>query len=131
MVTNIENEIVMTENNLEKYLDADNCPVRNVLDRIGDKWSVLIILLLEDAKTLRFNEIHKYIGTISQKMLTVTLKKLEADDLVKRTIYPQVPPKVEYNLTERGQSLVPYIQNLVQWANTNLEGIKQSRSRVQ
>ena len=102
-----------------------------MLDRIGDKWSVLIILLLEDAKTLRFNEIHKYIGTISQKMLTVTLKKLEADDLVKRTIYPQVPPKVEYNLTERGQSLVPYIQNLVQWANTNLEGIKQSRSRVQ
>ena len=121
MVTNIENEIVMTENNLEKYLDADNCPVRNVLDRIGDKWSVLIILLLEDAKTLRFNEIHKYIGTISQKMLTVTLKKLEADDLGKRTIYPQVPPKVEYSLTELDLSLEENLRLLVKWGQQYLQ----------
>ena len=60
-------------------------------------------------------------------MLTVTLKKLEADDLVKRTIYPQIPPKVEYNLTERGKSLLPFIQNLVTWANENIIAIKHSR----
>ena len=114
----------MSENNLEIYLDADNCPVRNVLDRIGDKWSVLVILLLGDADTLRFNEIHKYIGTISQKMLTVTLKKLEADDLIHREVYPQIPPKVEYNLTERGQSLLPNLKNLVSWANDHMMEMK-------
>ncbi|MGY5355864.1 winged helix-turn-helix transcriptional regulator [Wenyingzhuangia sp. IMCC45467] len=117
----------MNENNLEKYLDADHCPVRNVLDRIGDKWSVLVILLLGDADTLRFNEMHRYIGTISQKMLTVTLKKLEADGLVHREIYPQIPPKVEYNLTERGKSLLPNLKNLVSWANEHMVEIKSNR----
>ncbi len=120
----------MSENNLEKYLDSENCPVRNVLDRFGDKWSTLVILILGDTNTLRFNEIHKTIGTISQKMLTVTLKKLEADDLVNRKIYPQIPPKVEYNLTERGQSLLPLIQNLVQWANENMVDMRKSRNKM-
>ena len=91
----------------------------------------MIILILGDVETLRFNEIHKHIGSISQKMLTVTLKKLEADDLIKRTIYPQIPPKVEYNLTERGKSLLPLIQNLVDWANENIIEIKHSRERKQ
>ncbi|MAZ28730.1 MAG: transcriptional regulator [Cytophagaceae bacterium] len=120
----------MGKENLKKYIDADNCPVRNVLDRFGDKWSTLIILILGESKVLRFNELQNAIGTISQKMLTVTLKKLEADDLVNRTIYPQIPPKVEYNLTERGKSLLPHIQNIVAWANENMEGITQSRMSI-
>lgn len=114
---------------LQKYANAESCPVRNVLNRIGDKWSILVILLLGDLNVLRFNELHRSIGTISQKMLTVTLKTLETDGLVKRTIYPQVPPKVEYELTERGQSLLPIIQDLVCWAKENMDEIKELREK--
>ena len=117
----------MDENILKKYGNADNCPVRNVIDRLGDKWSVLVLMLLEESKVLRFNEIYGYIQTISQKMLAVTLKSLEADGLVKRTVYPQIPPKVEYELTERGRSLLPHLHQLVGWANSNLDDIRKSR----
>jgi DNA-binding HxlR family transcriptional regulator len=112
---------------LKKYGEAEHCPVRNVIDRIGDKWSVLVLMVLEEANVLRFNEIWGSIQTISQKMLTVTLKTLEADGLVKRTVYPQIPPKVEYQLTERGKSLLPHLHALVGWANENMVEIKESR----
>ncbi|MGA7720659.1 MAG: helix-turn-helix domain-containing protein [Ignavibacteriaceae bacterium] len=117
----------MTEKKLEKYGDPGQCPVRNVVDRIGDKWTILVLLLLEDGKVLRFNEICGYIKTISQKMLAVTLKALEADGLVKRTVYPQIPPKVEYELTKRGKSLLPHLHSLVNWAKNNMEEIQESR----
>lgn len=117
----------MDENNLKKYGNAENCPVRNVIDRLGDKWSVLVLMLLEESKVLRFNEMFGYIQTISQKMLAVTLKSLEADGLVKRTVYPQIPPKVEYELTERGRSLLPHLHQLVSWANSNMDEIRKSR----
>ena len=117
----------MDENFLKKYGNADKCPVRNVIDRLGDKWSVLVLMLLEEAQVLRFNEIFAYIQTISQKMLAVTLKSLEADGLVKRTVYPQIPPKVEYELTERGRSLLPHLHQLVGWANNNMDEIRKSR----
>lgn len=115
------------ENKLKKYAEVDECPVRNVLDRFGDKWSILILLVLAEAKTMRFNEIHKSIGTISEKMLTVTLKTLEADGFIKRTVFPQIPPKVEYELKERGKSLLPIIQNLVSWALENMQEIMNDR----
>ena len=117
----------MEEKILKKYGNADKCPVRNVIDRLGDKWSVLVLMLLEEAQVLRFNEIFGYIQTISQKMLAVTLKSLEADGLVKRTVYPQIPPKVEYELTERGRSLLPHLHQLVGWANNNMDEIRKSR----
>jgi DNA-binding HxlR family transcriptional regulator len=113
---------------LKKYGDTENCPVRNVVDRIGDKWSVLILMLLEEGEVMRFNEIYGSIRTISQKMLTVTLKSLEADGLVIRTVYPQIPPKVEYRLTPRGKSLIPHLHGLVLWAKNNLGVIRESRS---
>jgi DNA-binding HxlR family transcriptional regulator len=109
-------------------IDVDeNCPVRGILDRFGDKWSTLILLLLDESPVLRFNEIYKMIPGISQKMLTVSLKTLEEDGLVKRTVYPQIPPRVDYELTPRGMSLLPHIQNLVKWANENRLDILQSR----
>ena len=117
----------MNEIILKKYGKAESCPVRNVIDRLGDKWSVLVLMLLEETKVLRFNEIFGYIQTISQKMLAVTLKSLEADGLVKRTVYPQIPPKVEYELTERGRSLLPHLHQLVGWANSNMDEIIKSR----
>jgi DNA-binding HxlR family transcriptional regulator len=113
---------------LKKYGDTENCPVRNVVDRIGDKWSVLILMLLEEGEIMRFNEIYGSIRTISQKMLTVTLKSLEADGLVIRTVYPQIPPKVEYRLSPRGKSLIPHLHGLVIWAKNNLGEIRESRS---
>lgn len=119
----------MEEINLKKYADSEACPIRNVIDRIGDKWSVLVLLLLEEARVLRFSEIHKTIETISQKMLTVTLKALEADGLVSRTVFPQIPPRVEYELTDRGKSLMPHLHSLVHWASDNLLAIRESRQQ--
>lgn len=119
--------MVMSEKKLKIFGNADQCPVRNVVDRIGDKWSVLVLMVLEEGGVLRFNELCGYINTISQKMLTVTLKTLEADGLVKRTVYPQIPPKVEYELTPRGKSLLPHLHGLVNWAKDNMVDIKESR----
>jgi DNA-binding HxlR family transcriptional regulator len=121
----------MGEINLNKFSNIENCPVRNVIDRISDKWSILILLVLEEGEILRFNEIHSSIQNISQKMLAVTLKTLEAHGLVKRTVYPQIPPKVEYELTFRGKSLLPHIHGLVQWAAENFDEIKSSREKYE
>ncbi|TKT94069.1 winged helix-turn-helix transcriptional regulator [Dyadobacter frigoris] len=119
----------MIKDNLKKYVLLDDCPVRNVLDRVGDKWSILVISILGEGGTLRFNELNAVIGTISQKMLTVTLKTLEADGLVSRKIYPQVPPRVEYTLTPLGESLLPAMSLLVDWAMQNMSAIKASREQ--
>jgi DNA-binding HxlR family transcriptional regulator len=126
-VTIAYNQELMLKENLKKFELIDDCPVRNVLDRIGDKWSILVITILGESGTLRFNEINAVIGTISQKMLATTLKTLEADGLISRKIYPQVPPRVEYTLTERGESLLPAMAGLVTWALENMPAIKASR----
>ncbi len=107
----------------------ENCPVRTVLDRIGDKWSILVIGTLGENEKLRFNELNKLIGDVSQKMLTVTLRTLEADGLVKRTIYPEVPPRVEYEITKLGKTLLPHINGLAKWAKANIDTIKKSRAK--
>jgi len=113
----------------EKILTAENCPVRQVLDRIGDKWSTLVILMLGKHGVMRFNELAQVIGDVSQKMLTVTLRSLEADGLVSRTMYAQIPPRVEYDLTEMGKSLLPLLKTLEGWAGENIGEIKESRKR--
>ena len=116
------------EEKFKKYSDCDQCPVRTVLDRIGDKWSLLIISVLGECDKLRFSEIQKILGDISHKMLAVTLRKLEDDGLVVRKIFPVIPPKVEYNLSERGRSLLPHVQSLTSWAAENMIDIKNSRN---
>ena len=121
----------MGKENLKDIYSLENCPVRNVLNRIGDKWSILIIDLLGRYGTLRFNELNHHIGSISQKMLTVTLKTLEADGLVARKLYPQIPPKVEYTLTEMGKSMLPSVAMLTDWATTNMPAILASRAQYQ
>ncbi|MGL5563082.1 MAG: winged helix-turn-helix transcriptional regulator [Tannerellaceae bacterium] len=92
------------------------CPVRDILDHIGDKWSVLILLELEKGGTMRFTHLASSIPDVSQKMLTVTLRSLESHKLITRTVYPEVPPRVEYSLSEAGKTLLPHIQALVGWA---------------
>jgi DNA-binding HxlR family transcriptional regulator len=115
---------------LEDYELHVNCPIRNVLDRFGDKWSILVIQLLGEHKTaMRFNEVAQTIGDISQKMLTVTLRTLEADGMVVRKHYPEIPPRVEYELTDLGKSLLPHINGLAQWAVKNYDAITRSRKK--
>ena len=119
----------MRSENLKIFAEAETCPARNVLDRFGDKWSTLVILVLNEDEKLRFNELHKVIGDISQKMLTVTLRNLEADGLASRKVYPEIPPRVEYKLTPLGKSLVPHISSLLKWADQNFSSIMASRSK--
>lgn len=119
------------KNSLDKFSDHANCPIRHVLDRFGDKWSILVIEMLGEKGKLRFTEISQHIGDISQKMLTVTLRSLEADGLVLRKHFPEIPPRVEYELTATGKSLLPYIEDLSSWAEKNMDTILKNRKRFQ
>jgi DNA-binding HxlR family transcriptional regulator len=103
------------------------CPVRDLLDRVGDTWSVLIVLNLGAGKR-RFSELRRNVTGISQRMLTQTLRGLERDGLVTRTVYPTNPPSVEYALTEMGRSLVGPISALAEWATTNQVAIEAARA---
>lgn len=103
-------------------------PVREILSRVGDKWSILVIMLLSE-RPWRFNELKRAIEGMSQRMLTLTLRGLERDGLVTRTVYPTVPPSVEYALTPLGQSLRGPIVALGTWAQANNEQIDASRRR--
>jgi len=108
---------------------SDSCiAVREVLNRVGDKWSVLIVGLLADGPK-RFSELRRTVEGISQRMLTLTLRGLERDGLVTRTVYPTIPPRVEYELTELGRTLRKPIQSLAKWAQENRERIQLSRNR--
>lgn len=98
---------------------AANCPTRQVLDRIGDKWTVLIFGLLQD-RSMRFSQLQRTISGISHKMLTQTLRNLERDGLVTRTIYAEVPPRVEYQLTPLGKTLAETIIAIRVWAEENI-----------
>ena len=106
-----------------------DCPIRNILARISDKWSLLVIYTLHNAgkASMRFKELQRAVPDISQKMLTVTLRTLAEDGLVTRTVFPEVPPRVEYALTVRAQSLLPHIDALIGWAKENMEAILRDR----
>ncbi|MEQ1344971.1 winged helix-turn-helix transcriptional regulator [Acinetobacter seifertii] len=101
---------------------------REILDRIGDKWSLYIIASLAKG-TMRFNELRRSIDGISQRMLTLTLRELERDGLVSRTMYPTIPPRVDYELTELGQTLLVPVMALVSWADTNQLTIAAAQER--
>ncbi|MFJ6676114.1 winged helix-turn-helix transcriptional regulator [Actinosynnema sp. NPDC091369] len=103
-----------------------DCEVRQILDRIADKWSLLVIALL-DRRVLRFSELSRLIDGISQRMLTITLRQLERDGLVKRTVYPVVPPRVDYELTSMGVTLHDTIQALVDWTESHQDAIAAAR----
>lgn len=106
----------------------EGCEVRQILDRIADKWSLLVIALLERRK-MRFNELRREIDGISQRMLSVTLRHLERDGLVQRTVYPEVPPRVEYCLSPLGCTLLGIIQTLVQWTEEHQAEIARARAQ--
>lgn len=104
-----------------------NCPTRLVLNRIADKWTVLVMSSLEQG-TKRFSTLQRELGGISQKMLTQTLRGLERDGLVHRTIYPTVPPKVEYTLTPLGRTLVGLVDAVRVWSEQHIEAVMQAQT---
>lgn len=106
-----------------------NCmAMSDVLNRIGDKWSVMVVGMLSRAGTLRFNELKRNINGVSQRMLTLTLRNLERDGLVTRTVFPEIPPRVEYGLTALGQTLTGPINSLWDWSAANHETILDARA---
>ena len=106
----------------------ENVFIREVLNQIGDKWTVLVISTLSD-DSLRYSDLQASIPGISQRMLTVTLKALERDGLLSRTAYPEIPPRVEYELTSLGRSLLDAVKALAEWAATHHEDVAASRLR--
>jgi DNA-binding HxlR family transcriptional regulator len=114
---------------LQDTSQSANCTaMSDVLNRIGDKWSVMVVGMLGRNGTLRFNELKRLINGVSQRMLTLTLRNLERDGLVTRTIYPEVPPRVEYSLTELGKTLQVPISKLWDWSADNHSAILDARA---
>lgn len=105
-----------------------NCHAREMLARVGDKWSVYVIHVLDEAGTLRFNELRGAVDGISQRMLTVTLRGMERDGLVVRKVYPEVPPRVEYSLTPLGRTLRQLVRGLVAWSGAHLTEVDAARA---
>jgi DNA-binding HxlR family transcriptional regulator len=106
--------------------DTQACEIRDLLDRLADKWSLLVVELLGDG-TKRFSELRREIDGVSQRMLTLTLRRLERDGLVERTVHPTVPPRVDYELTARGTTLLAAVEPLVAWARAHRDDIAASR----
>lgn len=114
---------------VEKFSIIEACPIRNIVARLGSKWALLVILVLNENGSTRFNQLCKLIPDISTKVLSGTLQMLEADELISRTVFPEVPIRVEYKLTETGNSLVPIIQQLADWAMKNMNSIMKHRRK--
>ena len=111
------------QENLKKFTCIEECPVRNVIARFSGKWQMLVLCVLAENEATRFNAIGKAIPDISPKVLTDTLKNLERDNLISRSVYAEIPPRVEYSLTELGRSLMPVIGNIISWAIENFEKV--------
>ncbi|HZR79269.1 MAG TPA: helix-turn-helix domain-containing protein [Chthoniobacterales bacterium] len=119
----------MSKNGSSASVMDAQCPSRLVLDRIADKWTAIIIQLLAQ-QTMRYAELHRGIGGISQKMLTQTLRSLERDGLVLRKVYPVVPPRVEYSLSRLGRTLIDPLRALCHWSEKHLAELQANRARA-
>ena len=106
-----------------------DCPVRNILSRVGDKWSLLVLYNLQHKESVRFKELQRQIPDISQKSLTQTLRTLKEDGFISREVFPEIPPRVEYSLTPRAISFLPLVENIINWAKENLEEIMADRAK--
>ncbi len=118
--------VVKSKSEKRVFNNNDECPIRNVVAQIGDKWSVLILFALVDGAD-RFNSLKSRVEGISQRMLTQTLRDLEREGYVNRTVYPEVPVRVEYALTKMGRGLVKPLYQLVSWADKHHDDIKRCR----
>lgn len=115
----------------EPGLIIEMCPVRNVIARFGNKWSLLTVLIIGEQGVVRFNELSRLIPDVSSRVLSTTLRTLEADGFIDRKVYAVVPPKVEYRLTETGESLLPLIRQLTEWAQKNMKRVMSHRKEYE
>ena len=99
---------------------TEKCPLQKMLESLGGKWKLLIISNIQEHEVIRYGALHKLIPGISQKVLTSQLKELEADNFIRRKVYPEVPPRVEYSLSKTGKSLYPVLDSMAEWAGNNL-----------
>lgn len=112
----------------ENIFKEQVCPACGIIERFGDKWSLRVLVLLNEKGTMRFNELQRNTPGISQKMLTTTLRTLESHKLVNRKIFPEIPPRVEYNLTPLGNSLMHPLYELIRWTLEHVEEIAEQTS---
>lgn len=117
--------------NLKKFTYTSSCPVRNIISRISGKWSILILCILSENEVTRFSEIGHALPDISPKVLSETLKNLECDGLVSRKLYAEIPPRVEYSLTDLGRSLLPHLNSLIGWSAEYFETILRNRRKYE
>lgn len=117
--------------NLEKFTRMSTCPVRNIISRFSGKWSMLVLCILAENETTRFNELGRSMPDISPKVLSETLKNLEADGIVSRKLYAEVPPRVEYSLTAIGRSLMPHLLALIGWGAEYFDEIMHNRKKYE
>ena len=127
-IDGIINNLLMQNSNSVRDALFPDCPVRNILSRVGDKWSLLVLNTLQNAEEpMRFNALQRALPDISQKVLTATLRTLEEDGFLVRTVYAEVPPRVDYRLTECALSFMQACNPMIQWAKDNLETILSDR----
>lgn len=116
------------ERNFNKNELYPDCPIRNILNRISDKWTLLVLYTLNSQESIRYKDLSAELKDISQKMLVLTLRTLETDGYIRRQVFAEVPPRVEYQLTDRARSLFPIINQLIDWARENMDAILYDRT---
>lgn len=114
---------------MRKKLDYEYCSASPVLEWLGDKWALVVLLKLHENGIMRFNELCKLIPAISEKMLSTALRSLETDGLIHRKVYPEVPPRVEYSVSDFGITLIPHLESIMQWGQDNFEEIMKNRKK--
>lgn len=114
---------------MRKKLDYEYCPASPVLELLGDKWVLVVLLKLHENGIMRFNELYKLIPSISEKMLSTALRSLETNGLVNRKVYPEVPPRVEYGISDFGMTLIPHLESIIQWGQENFPIIMENRKK--
>ncbi|NPD92198.1 winged helix-turn-helix transcriptional regulator [Xylanibacter muris] len=114
---------------MAKKLDYEYCRAAPMLEWIGNKWAMVVLLKVAETEPVRFNELYRTIPSISEKVLSTVLRQLHTDGLLDRRLYPDVPPRVEYSVSEFGHTLLPHVQKFIEWGRDNFDTIMRNRNR--
>ncbi len=114
---------------MAKKLDYDYCKAAPMLEWLGNKWALVVLVKISENEPMRFNELYRLIPSVSEKVLSQVLKQLTIDGIIHRELFPDVPPRVEYSVTELGKTLLPHVEALIKWGQDNFEKIMINRQR--
>lgn len=112
---------------MAKKLDYEYCKAAPMLEWLGNKWAMVVLVKISENEPVRFNELYRNIPSVSEKVLSQVLKQLTTDGIIERQLYPDVPPRVEYSITDLGKTLLPHVEALIKWGQENFELIMQNR----